>query len=209
MLALALLLVAWPAPAQEPDEAPSGEKVPARIRVHRVDDFVTREDLRAGLALADRDAPIVTFPHTAHVQLGLSCEQCHHMGVEENARPGGAPLEGGEASACATCHKGAPAVDTMHRACFGCHAGSDTGSVSCNLCHTARQASFAGIVRFELYDIVRGPLFIAAWALFALGFAWRIFQFTRVTRITRAGRRTIAVPLPLPSADDREFLSRG
>jgi len=32
-------------------------------------------------------------------------------------------------------------------------------------------ARWSGIVRFELYDVVRGPLFILAWILFAAGFA--------------------------------------
>jgi nitrate reductase gamma subunit len=81
----------------------------------------------------------------------------------------------------------------MHAACITCHTRENAGPVSCNDCHTARQASLAGIYRFELYDILRGPLFIAAWVIFAGGFAWRIVRFTQLTRATHS-RVTPAVP---------------
>ncbi len=38
---------------------------------------------------------------------------------------------------------------------------------------------------FDLYGIVRGPLFLAAFAAFALGSAWRIAQYARLTRPPR------------------------
>jgi nitrate reductase gamma subunit len=154
--------------------------------------------MRTGMVLADKDAPIVVFSHALHAQMGVTCEQCHHTGVK-----------GWEAPACATCHKGAEAVNIMHQACISCHKSRGTGPVACNDCHTARQASFSGIVRFQLYDIARGPLFIAAWALFALGFAWRIYTFTRLTRLTRTAGGAAAAPVPLPVADDEKFLTQG
>ena len=162
--------------------------------IHRVDDFITREDLRQGSVPADKDAPIVSFSHAVHTRAKVSCERCHHKGVKDYKAP-----------ACATCHKGAEAVTTMHAACISCHRNRARGPVSCNNCHTGRQTSFAGIVRFELSDIVRGPLFIAAWALFALGFAWRILQYVRLTRATGRG----PVPVPRPPAEDTQFLLRG
>jgi nitrate reductase gamma subunit len=164
-------------------------------RVHRVDDFVTPQDLRDGLVRSDRDAPLVVFSHSAHSSAGVSCEECHHLGVEDFKAP-----------ACATCHKGADAVGTMHRSCLGCHEERGEGPTSCNACHTARQTSFAGIVRFELQDFVRGPLFIAAWVVFALGFAWRILQHVRMTRTSSAR----AMPAARTGAEaDREFRGTG
>ncbi len=143
---------------------------------------MTAADLASGTVRADRDAPIVVFSHDKHAAAGVSCEQCHHTGVK-----------GWEAPACATCHKGAAAINVMHQACITCHQRSEARPVSCNDCHTARQTSFAGIYRFELYDFVRGPLFIAAWVIFAAGFAWRIVRFTQLTRATRS-RVTPPVP---------------
>jgi nitrate reductase gamma subunit len=176
--------------------APSAHasSVPAWTRIHRVDDFVTAGDIASGIVLADRDTPIVVFSHGRHAAAGVSCEQCHHTGVK-----------GWEAPACATCHKGADAISVMHSACITCHQRSETAPVGCNDCHTARQASFAGIYRFELYDVVRGPLFIAAWIIFAVGFAWRIVTFTRLTRatLTRAGAPRPTMPArQVPRAAD-------
>jgi nitrate reductase gamma subunit len=162
-----------------------------------VDDFVTADERRRGLAVSDKDAPIVVFSHAAHTSAGVSCETCHHTGVQ-----------GWQAPACATCHKGAQAVEIMHSACITCHQQTGKGPVSCNQCHTARQTSFAGIVRFQLYDIVRGPLFILAWAIFVLGFAWRIFQFSRLTRKIQ-NAPLAAMSTPLPSAEDQRFLDAG
>jgi nitrate reductase gamma subunit len=176
---------------------PSGHasKTPVWTRVHRVDDFVTDADRRAGVILSDSDAPIVVFSHGAHTSAGVTCEQCHHTGVK-----------GWEAPACATCHKGKAAVEVMHEACITCHESRGKGPVTCNACHTARQTSVAGIVRFQLFDLLRGPLFIAAWVIFALGFAWRIFQFTRMTR--RVGAAP-PMPRPVQTAEDTSFLMKG
>ncbi len=170
-----------------PQPATHSSRVPAWTRIHRV---------------ADSDAPIVSFSHSLHAQAGITCEQCHHTGVK-----------GWEAPACITCHKGALEVSTMHDACITCHQKSGRGPVSCNQCHTQRQASVAGFVRFQLYDIVRGPLFILAWILFAAGFAWRILLFRRVTR--RVPAASAAVPPSAQQAaagtvaEDRAFLTRG
>ena len=189
------------APAPAAQAGSHSSRVPRWTRIHRVDDFVTGDDLGTGMVRADKDAPIVVFSHSLHAQSGVSCEQCHHAGVK-----------GWEAPACATCHKGAQAVGVMHEACITCHQESGKGPLSCNQCHTARQASFAGIVRFELYDVVRGPLFILAWILFAAGFAWRILLFRRLTRTVRGPKATLpAAPQPgaaAPESADFAFLTR-
>jgi nitrate reductase gamma subunit len=183
------------AAAAAPKSSGHASKSPQWTRVHRVDDFLTTQERAAGTASADGDAPIVVFSHAAHARANVSCETCHHTG-----------LKGWQAEACATCHKGKAAVAVMHGACITCHQTSGKGPTSCNSCHTARQTSAAGIVRFELYDLLRGPLFIVAWVIFALGFAWRIFQFQRMT--SRIGR---PIPLsdPVPTARDAAFLSQG
>ena len=156
--------------------------------IHRVDAFVTRDDLRQGVILSDRDAPLVSFSHTRHMQAGVACEQCHHLGIKDHKAP-----------ACAECHKGQQAAAVMHQACITCHQAGAKGPVTCNDCHTVRQNSFSGIVRFELEDIARGPLFIAAWALFALGVAWRVVQYLRLTRRTAEAGIALAPPV---SADE-------
>jgi nitrate reductase gamma subunit len=174
-----------PAAGQTPVTAkPTAAKVEWKNLIHRVDDFVTRDDLRQGLVRSDADAPIVPFSHTRHMQAGISCEQCHHLGIKNHTAP-----------ACATCHKGAEAVNTMHAACITCHQASGKGPVSCNDCHTRQQVSFSGIVRFQLEDVARGPLFIAAWVLFAIGFAWRIIQYVRLTHVTANAGIALAPPV--------------
>jgi hypothetical protein len=55
--------------------------------VRRVDELVIREDLRGGLLLADREAPRVAFSHERHTGAGVSCEKCHHLGVEAGEVP--------------------------------------------------------------------------------------------------------------------------
>jgi nitrate reductase gamma subunit len=171
-----------------PQAAPSAARPAAKVEwkniIHRVDSFVTRDDLRAGLTLSDKDAPLVSFSHTRHMRAGVACEQCHHQGIKDHKAP-----------ACAQCHKGAPAVEVMHDACITCHRQGARGPVSCNDCHTQRQNSLAGFVRFDLEDIVRGPLFIAAWALFALGFAWRVVQYLRLTRKGTGAAIALAPPV--------------
>ncbi|MGA2480225.1 MAG: cytochrome c3 family protein, partial [Spirochaetia bacterium] len=155
---LALLAAAMPAGAQQKDATsaastteaqpaatvpkPATKPVEWKNIIHRVDSFVTRDDLRKGVILSDKDAPLVPFSHTRHLQAGVACEQCHHLGIKDHKAP-----------ACAECHKGEQAVAVMHQACITCHQAGAKGPVACNDCHTQRQISFAGIVRFELEDV--------------------------------------------------------
>jgi hypothetical protein len=39
------------------------------------------------------------------------------------------------------------------------------------------------LITINFYDLALGPLFIGAWSLFGLGFAWRIWRFARMTRV--------------------------
>lgn len=69
----------------------------------------------------------------------------------------------------------------------------------------------SGFEIFQLYDFVKGPLFIAALAFFVAGFAWRIRVLRRVTRPVRAGplpARTVPVSRGA-SRHDEEFLFKG
>lgn len=184
---------AQPAAAAQPN-ASTGSKVPAVTWIHRVDDFITSDDVKKGVVPADRDAEIVGFSHAVHTAANVSCATCHHAG-----------LSGWQAQACASCHKGTAAIAVMHQACVDCHRTRTIGPVACNQCHTGAPASFAGFFRFSFYDLARGPLFIAAWILFVLGVAWRIWRFTRLTRA--------AQPAPFPVAAvsdaDRIFMDQG
>jgi nitrate reductase gamma subunit len=64
----------------------------------------------------------------------------------------------------------------------------------------------ARLFRHDLYDIVLGPAFVIAWILFAVGFAWRILQFTRMTKKILPGA---VIPNPVPVRGDTEFLLEG
>jgi nitrate reductase gamma subunit len=57
----------------------------------------------------------------------------------------------------------------------------------------------------DLYNLLLGPAFVAAWVLFVAGFVWRFRQYNRVTR--RFEMRPITAPRAAP--DDRAVLLRG
>jgi nitrate reductase gamma subunit len=173
----------------------TASKVPAITWIHKVDDFITADDRTRGIVPADGDAGRVGFSHSVHASANVSCETCHHTG-----------LTGYVAQACATCHEGTAAISVMHGTCIDCHVNRTIGPVSCNECHTGRQVSASGIFRFELYDLVKGPLFIAAWILFVVGLAWRVWRFIRLTRAAQPA----VLPVAAGSSDaDRAFLERG
>ena len=63
-------------------------------------------------------------------------------------------------------------------------------------------------VTLDLTSLLMGPAFILAWVLFACGCAWRVTQFTRLTRMTQhapAARIAAAVP----RTADQAFLLGG
>jgi hypothetical protein len=64
----------------------------------------------------------------------------------------------------------------------------------------------ARLLRHDLYDIVLGPAFVICWILFAAGCAWRVLQFSRMTRKTIPGS---VVPNPVSVRGDTEFLLKG
>ena len=175
----------------------SVDGAPGGTLVHRVDAFVTPADLRSGIARSDREAPRVRFPHALHAQAGVACAQCHHTGVPEQ----------GKVQACAECHKGAAAVDTMHAACITCHRARGAGPTACDACHKEKDAGLASLIRFDLYDLLRGPGFVAAWIAFALGCVYRIGQFIRLT--VRREASAAAVRSRADGGAEKAFLARG
>lgn len=140
------------------------------VIIHRVDDFITPGDLKKGVAPADRDAPRVPLPHKIHEKAGLECAQCHH---KDNNEP--------RVYQCAKCHKGNAGIDMMHTACVDCHAKNGSGPAECSGCHKQKETELTGLVRFNLYDIVRGPFLWVAFLVFALGCYWRVTQLIKFT----------------------------
>jgi nitrate reductase gamma subunit len=71
--------------------------------------------------------------------------------------------------------------------------GADATSSASTQEAAAPAASGPGFhININWWDMALGPLFITAWTLFALGFAWRIYRFSRLTRVLP--RPTIPVP---------------
>ena len=98
-------------------------------------------------------------------------------------------------------------VPVMHEACITCHTSGGKGPHDLQrVPYGHRRRARRGSCASSSYDLLRGPLFIAAWVIFALGFAWRIFQFRRMT--SRIGRPA-APAVPVATARDTEFLTRG
>jgi nitrate reductase gamma subunit len=77
----------------------------------------------------------------------------------------------------------------------------------CNDCHRERDAGIASLIRFDLYDLLRGPVFIAAWVVFALGCLYRVIQSIRLT--VRAKRTAVAGGSRGDGRADRGFLAKG
>ena len=65
-----------------------------------------------------------------------------------------------------------------------------------------------GHLNLDLTGILMGPAFVLAWTLFAFGCAWRVTQFTRLTRMAqRAPAAQLAAAVPRFA--DTEFLLSG
>lgn len=56
---------------------------------------------------------------------------------------------------------------------------------------SGREGRLGALSRSRLYDVVRGPAFLAAWIVFALGVAWRVLQYIGLT--ARPGRLAAAL----------------
>ena len=97
----------------------------------------------------------VNFDHKAHLDLGISCGECHHdaqhQPLSEEAI-GGMNDTGG--LKCVSCHndsfaneKFQKAKDIFHGNCKDCHQQGyqgKTGPTKCNECHTVKKKAIEG-----------------------------------------------------------------
>ena len=92
----------------------------------------------------------VKFKHDVHMELGVSCGECHH---DEKHVPRTAEDISGlsaEDLKCATCHNSSFAVEKLQKAkaifhanCKECHkkgAGGKKGPTKCSGCHVKKKA---------------------------------------------------------------------
>ncbi len=88
--------------------------------------------------------PAVTFPHNRHVEVGLSCKDCHHVYKNgKNVLDEGTLEEGKEGIRCSTCHGPKSRLNleqAFHDECIGCHRKGwkekkKTGPRFCGECH--------------------------------------------------------------------------
>ncbi|HEY9593137.1 MAG TPA: hypothetical protein VHE79_01575 [Spirochaetia bacterium] len=110
-----------------------------------------------------------------------------------------------DATSAASEQSAAPAAQAQDASSSASAAQDATSSASQGDHAKTSRTKATGLARFDLFGLLRGPLFIAAWVIFALGFAWRIFQFRRMT--SRIGPAPITKPVA--TAQDTEFLTQG
>ncbi len=65
-----------------------------------------------------------------------------------------------------------------------------------------------GQVNIDFTSVLMGPAFVFAWVLFVCGCAWRVTQFTRLTRLAKHAPAAELAAAPRGTAD-REFLLAG
>jgi hypothetical protein len=97
----------------------------------------------------------VNFNHQTHIDLGVTCGQCHH---DANHQPRTAEdiaaLSSGEELSCASCHNSnfpKPELqnpkDIFHANCKECHQAGFNGKqgpTKCTDCHTKQQKAVEG-----------------------------------------------------------------
>ena len=91
--------------------------------------------------------PPVPFPHSRHIERGLSCKECHHRYDQgKNVLDEGELEEGKPGIRCQECHgpKVRPDLQTaFHKQCLDCHQtykkeGKKTGPLFCGECHVKK-----------------------------------------------------------------------
>ncbi len=94
-----------------------------------------------------RGRPPVPFPHSRHIEGGLSCKECHHRYDQGKNILDEAELEAGKPGIrCQECHGPKARLDlqtAFHRQCLDCHRtnkkeGKKTGPFFCGECHVKR-----------------------------------------------------------------------
>jgi len=90
---------------------------------------------------AQKKQPAVVFPHKAHIDLGVTCETCHHTqkGMTKDSTD--------EVQTCTSCHlnptdAATPSMAEMstkknpfHMVCIDCHKEKAKGPTKCAECH--------------------------------------------------------------------------
>jgi hypothetical protein len=97
----------------------------------------------------------VTFNHQTHLDLGVTCGQCHHDSAHQpRTAENIAALGNGEALSCASCHNSDFAnsklrerKDIFHARCKECHKAGFNGKhgpTNCTACHTKQKKAVEG-----------------------------------------------------------------
>jgi hypothetical protein len=97
--------------------------------------------------LGGKGRPAVTLPHNRHIEVGLSCKDCHH--VYENGKnilDENKLEEGNKGIRCSACHGPKFRIDleqAFHDQCIGCHRKlqkekKKTGPRFCGECHVKK-----------------------------------------------------------------------
>lgn len=72
-----------------------------------------------------RGRPVVTFPHSRHIEAGLDCKVCHHVYKNgKNVLDESQLVEGNTAIRCSNCHgtkMHLSSQQAFHKQCIGCH----------------------------------------------------------------------------------------
>ena len=91
--------------------------------------------------------PSVTFFHNHHVEVGLSCKDCHHVYESgKNVLDESKLEEGNQGIRCSACHGQKFRIDleqAFHDQCIGCHTKfqkekKKAGSRFCGECHVKK-----------------------------------------------------------------------
>jgi hypothetical protein len=103
--------------------------------------------LDSSKASGKKQRPAVTFAHNRHVEVGLSCKDCHHIYENgKNVLDESKLEEGNKDIHCSACH-GPKArrhlKDAFHDQCIGCHTTyqkekKKTGPRYCGGCHVKK-----------------------------------------------------------------------
>jgi c(7)-type cytochrome triheme protein len=92
----------------------------------------------------EKQRPAVTFPHNRHVEIGLSCMDCHHFYQDgKNILDESKLEEGNKDIRCSACHGPKSRLnlqEAFHDQCTGCHKryqkeNKKTGPRYCGGCH--------------------------------------------------------------------------
>ena len=109
--------------------------------------LIAQEDkmiLDSSKAPKKKGRPVVTFPHSQHIEAGLDCKACHHIYQNgKNVLNENQLAVGNPEIRCSKCHGERlrlPLQQAFHDQCIGCHVRHQqekkkTGPRYCGACH--------------------------------------------------------------------------